>query len=549
MKGITFAIFCLIIILSIHSSPAQESTGIPYGLYNGGGTTQWGFRWFTDTTAQTGAVEIKKPGSPDKLRTESANSRLIQQKGKDPVYYHHLRVNDLESYTKYQFRVGKEGGWSEWLTFETASLAEMFLPAPVPDRIALSWTEDPATSFAITWRTDTSIQESKAQIAIAVDAPKYDQGQWGFPDTSEKTAISERLDWKGLASHHHSAHFTSLKPETTYAYRVGDGRRWSEWFHYTTASEEAKPFSFIYFGDAQNELKAFWSRTIRQAYADKPEAKFIVHAGDLINSPGSNQEWGEWFYAGSFIHSTLPIIATPGNHEYTRDDLNQPLLDPYWQKHFTLPNNGPQGRNLSEATYYLDYQGVRIVSLNSMEIEGRDSTAYKIQLEWLEKVLSENPSQWTIMTFHYPVYGAARSNSKRLKEHFAPLFEKYKVDLVLQGHDHVYARGTYKNQPAGKRKRPNNVGPVYVVSVSGPKMYSISHKKDWMDRVAEGTQLYQILHVEESKIRYEAYTTTGKLYDAFELHKQGNDRPNKLVNHIPDTPERFEEKAEEGASN
>ena len=45
-------------------------------------------------------------------------------------------------------------------------------------------------------------------------------------------------------------------------YRVGDGVNWSEWFHFRTASDRPEPFSFIYFGDAQTDLKSLWSRVI-----------------------------------------------------------------------------------------------------------------------------------------------------------------------------------------------------------------------------------------------------------------------------------------------
>ncbi|MFM8215573.1 MAG: fibronectin type III domain-containing protein, partial [Pirellula sp.] len=46
-----------------------------------------------------------------------------------------------------------------------------------------------------------------------------------------------------------------LQPATKYAYRVGDGVNWSEWFQFRTASTQPEPFSFVYFGDAQNDLR------------------------------------------------------------------------------------------------------------------------------------------------------------------------------------------------------------------------------------------------------------------------------------------------------
>ena len=51
----------------------------------------------------------------------------------------------------------------------------------------------------------------------------------------------------------------------------------------------------------------------------------------------------------------------------------------------------------------------------------------------------------------------------------ASLYEKYHVDLVLQGHGHVYAR-THKIA-LDRIVDPSAPGVVYVISVSGPKIY------------------------------------------------------------------------------
>ena len=79
---------------------------------------------------------------------------------------------------------------------------------------------------------------------------------------------------------------------------------------------------------------------------------------------------------------------------------------------------------------------------------------------------------------------------------------------------------------------------MYAVSVSGPKMYELKAKNEFLRRAAE-TQLYQVITVEPKEIRYQAFTATGTLYDAFTLRKNSRvGGPNELINQIPDTPER-----------
>ena len=174
----------------------------------------------------------------------------------------------------------------------------------------------------------------------------------------------------------HTLTFTELDPDTLYVYRVGDGTKWSEWSQFRTAKNQPAPFTFVYFGDAQNDIRSHWSRVVRTALMKAPEAAFMLHAGDLVNRSNADNEWGEWFEASSFIHRNIPAIATPGNHEYNGGGLSR-----FWRPNFEFPRNGI--KELPDTCYYIDYQGVRIVSL--------DSNARQLeQAEWLESALSNH---------------------------------------------------------------------------------------------------------------------------------------------------------------
>jgi len=213
-----------------------------------------------------------------------------------------------------------------------------------PDHIVLTLTEDPSTSMSVTWRTDTTIREGIAEIALATSAPKF----WRYAESHK--ARTESLDASkvvqaGVISHYHSVTFLDLLPDTLYAYRVGDGTYWSEWFQFRTASDQNKPYSFLYVGDAQNNILDLWARLIREGYRKAPDAGFILHAGDLVNSAHSEQDWHEWFKAGGFIHSMVPSIATPGNHEYQARNSEEQAkhtrsLSVQWRPQFNLRING-----------------------------------------------------------------------------------------------------------------------------------------------------------------------------------------------------------------
>lgn len=489
-------------------------------------------------------------------------------------------------------------------------------PTPLPDRVVLTWAGDPAVTQAVTWRTDTTVLRGLAELALANDNGRALKAET-FPATTTdfKSDLNE--------AHYHSVQFTGLRPETLYAYRVGDGANWSEWYHFRTASHGAKPFTFIYFGDAQNDIKTHWSRVFREAFRDAPRAAFTLHAGDLINEDASDAEWGEWHGAPAWVNGTIPVIATPGNHEYfnenagpenervwatkdgrtipvtielvrdrdadgkttgyrvsargaggqtaqllldageevisinagmtaltgfTLDDLKgtetdkaplrdriavrgTPAVSRHWRPQFAFPEQGaPAG--LEETCYYIDYQGVRIISLDSL----RDRAG---QVGWLRNVLQTNPQRWTIITFHHPMVSPANNrDNPELRQLWKPVLDEFKVDLVLTGHDHTYARSgdlSTKvggiNVPSGVQTYDPAVGTVYVVSVSGPKMYNVTNEN--FVRTAEDTQLYQIIKVNGDEIHYEARTATGNLYDSFVLKKRGDNQPNELRELLP----------------
>lgn len=408
-------------------------------------------------------------------------------------------------------------------------------PSLHPDHIVLNLTEDPSTSMSVTWRTNAEIENGYAEIAVATAAPKF------WRNAKKYEAKTETMDasdvWKAnTISNYHSVTFTDLQPETLYAYRVGNGKIWSEWIQFKTASQESKPFSFLYVGDAQNYILELWSRLIREGYRQAPDASFIIHAGDLVTTAHSELQWHEWFSAGGWIHSMLPSVPLPGNHEHQPRSAEEKekgirSLSVQWQPQFTLPDNGPEvmPEELKETVYYIDYQDTRVIVLNSSKLTEE-------QTPWLKELLANNPKKWLVATFHHPLFSASGGrDNEELRNLWKPLFDKYHVDIALQGHDHSYARGRTapENELDGVNMR-DYTGTVYVVSVSGGKMYKLRENAwdDWdaeRDRAAENTQLVQVINVDGDKLSYEAYTATGELYDAFDIVKSQDGTPNKFI--------------------
>ncbi|MBU3670949.1 MAG: metallophosphoesterase family protein [Sinobacteraceae bacterium] len=387
-------------------------------------------------------------------------------------------------------------------------------PTRHPDRIVLIPGADAARQAAVSWRTGARVRQSQLQWTRAVDSPGL--------QLSAITVMGQTRPLKsgnGLA-HHHSVRLSGLEPDTLYAYRVRGDDTWSEWLQFRTAADAFKPFSFLYFGDAQNSVRSHFSRVIRGGFRASPDVSLLLHAGDLVNQREGNHddEWGEWFEAGGFLHGMVATLPVAGNHEYlTIETPGKPerrVLGPHWTSQFSPPRNGPAG--FEDTVYFVRYSGVLFVVLDSMRALDEDGAA-AVQGRWLDDVLTRDQSRWVIISHHHPVFSVALGrDNPALRKHWMPIYERHGVDLVLQGHDHAYGRG--HNVAEGRNTVGDSGGPVYVVSVAGPKQYiAADSARGGLERIGEDMQLYQLIRLEVDRLHYQSLTMSDRVYDAFEL--------------------------------
>lgn len=384
-----------------------------------------------------------------------------------------------------------------------------------PERIILNLTADTAHEMAVTWRTAPGLP-GQVEYAVATPGPDFVKTPMALAAVTEEASVATEEDPTFRAAYH-SAVMKGLKPDTVYAYRVGNGTLWSEWFQFRTAAQEAKPFRFLYLGDMQNQVLSQASRTLRMGFRTAGDVAFTIHAGDLINHHNSDREWGEWFAAGGFLYAQTPQMPTPGNHEYGKDGAARAgsSVTGQWRHQFTLPENGPKGvPEARETHWYTDYQGLRLISIDSPQLD-RNEAARAQTIAWLDDLLAKNPNHWTVIFLHFPLFSSDpdRDNPK-VRSALKPLIDKYGVDLVLQGHDHGYARGAI----AASGPVPDGKGATYVVSVAGPKMYEVA-ELDWARKSAARTQAYQVIDVDGADLVYTAYTANGDILDTMKVHK------------------------------
>lgn len=386
-----------------------------------------------------------------------------------------------------------------------------------PERVILNLTEKPATSIAVTWRTAEPSAHPEVEFAEATDGIQF------LKAIKKRSAQLEQFETdKKKTVFQYSALVEGLNQSTAYVYRVGADSVWSEWNQFSTAADGVSPFTFVWMGDPQDDIREHVSRSFRAAYRTIPEARFWMFSGDMASEP-EDKLFGELFYAAGFAFRSTPTMMVPGNHDMgykyedgkiVRDERGRKergkTISSLWRSSFTLPENGVQG--LEETSFVVDYQGVRFLMINS-------NAMLKEQAAWMEKLLGNNPQRWTIVAFHHPLYSTGRVRDERTtRVAFLPLFDKYRVDLVLTGHDHTYARsfGLRNGAVAEKGDR----GTVYVVSSCGPKTYVLNPLyKNLMAKTGEGLQLFHAIAVDGKKLSFKTYTVAGTLFDSFEIEK------------------------------
>lgn len=389
-----------------------------------------------------------------------------------------------------------------------------------PDRIVASPSQDPSTGFAVSWRTSAAVTAPLLEIVPAGDSPDV-----GTPrQVVAATRVPAYRD--GSVVHVHRADIDGLQPDTLYMFRVQGADAWSGWRQLRTAAAAGAPLTLLYFGDTQNKNVSHVGRVMREAMRHAPDARLALLAGDLQSEATIDIEWGEMFEALGDLPAVMMVAPAAGNHEYWEEFEDTPqerrVLSEHWRTSFALPRNGAGGAHTRDTTYWFDVQGVRVAVLDGTS--ALDLGSADEQARWLDGVLRNNPNRWTVVVIHQPVYSPrGREASDTIKRALQPVIERHGVDLVLQGHDHTYGRRS------GDRK--GQVLPQYIVTVAGPKQYRLSDvAKRTMDPTAEDTQLFQVLRIDGTRIRYRARTATGRLYDDFEIVRDARGRK-RVVEH------------------
>lgn len=256
----------------------------------------------------------------------------------------------------------------------------------------------------------------------------------GIPDNSKRSYQSN----KSLAS--------GLKANTTYSFRVGKEGAWSNIGTFTTAKTGKDDFSFIYVADTQARTDENFDvsrKTVQTARKMFHDVNFLLCAGDFVDSGGSENsewEWEQWFETMQNVWYTTPIVPVQGNHDASP---NSNLFYHFNTDTAFNQNRAADSRLTMNGTVYSFVYGDALFLVINYEDFKKGEPFFKAIEEWMTQQIKANTHiKWKIVTQHRNMYTGANhqdsSDGKLLRERMTPVYDRLNIDLVIQGHDHVY---------------------------------------------------------------------------------------------------------------
>jgi hypothetical protein len=297
----------------------------------------------------------------------------------------------------------------------------------------------------------------------------------------------------------HEVALTGLKPATTYYYRVRSGDLASEVYSFKTAPPAGtKKWRMAVYGDSRSNPATHKkvAEGIRDAGVD-----LILHTGDIVVNGKNHDSWRKEFFEplGPLARST-PWVSTIGNHE--QDSEN-------YFSYMSLPGN--------ERYFAFDFADARIICLdsNAWIEKGRDSK----QMEWLRDELArKRAAAWTFVVFHHPLFSAhATRPINPLRWDWAPVFldPANKVDGVLTGHDHFYAR----NYRMGRLSDKPQPGVLFLTTAGGGAGLYKSKPRDYVAR-EQSIHHFVVFDFDGDTATVTATDVAGKEIDRWTLTKE-----------------------------
>lgn len=403
--------------------------------------------------------------------------------------------------------------WDVW--FENPEEAP-YEPSGVPSRILLTFgNEDGMRSRNISWMCGTEVRHATVEL---VD---MEEGTTDWID-----ATGEVFESRSGKAAYYVARLRNLQTGHYYRYRTWTDEEASQWHVFFMQDATNSDVSFLYMGDIQDSIGGVANQLLRKAFRANPDAEFFVCGGDLTERP-TDAYWGETFQSLDSVGQSVPVLTVTGNHDYLKGIICR------LERRFSLIHSYYLDSMVDEnQVFTVRYKDMQLFCLDS----NREPFYLWTQRKWLKEQLAKSGAKWKVVVLHHPLY-SIRGNMNNLVQRwmFDDIICEHGVDVVLQGHEHAYARMT--TNPRAERISADRTTPIYTVSHCSPKSYRIEFDERF-DKFGSGSRYYQKVQTRGDTLFLTAWDANeGTLYDSLYIVKQGSST--LLVDKGKDIPEKI----------
>lgn len=241
------------------------------------------------------------------------------------------------------------------------------------------------------------------------------------------------------------APLTGLEADTPYRFKIVSEGAESDVRLFRTAGTTSS-WNFVAFTDFQHRENPVTLPLVQMMKEIAGDPALMICSGDMVDVAGNEYEWT--YLLDNDIFRDFVYAASPGDHAYWASDKVDGHYPQYdyaytFNRLFHFPQNGaPDSRNTS---YWFRYNNVLFVALDMHNSDTASGPRFKDEVRWLGETLDRlaGSYQYLVVFEHKSIFGSEIVDSavaRNLRPQWAPVFQKYRVDLVLSGHDHIYSR-------------------------------------------------------------------------------------------------------------
>ncbi len=324
----------------------------------------------------------------------------------------------------------------------------------LPSHIAVSLGEDASSEVNISYYTKYSITDTDVQIVPYSKNPDFSKGTTVDVEITTNCDVEKIMEWPaidlgfiGIIYHkenvnRHYVNISGLEADTKYCYRLGDADRgwWSETGVIDTA-DNSDSFSFFHITDPQSTTEKQYNNVFAPAVElafENHNADFILNTGDFVDDGRSFIQWQRMFNSTDVLMDTA-LMGVAGNHEEKGD---------YSLANYFITPNTPEQDKTTGVYYSFDYNNAHFVVLNTNNL-GEDDGLNAEQIEWLIEDMNASDADWKFVALHKAPYSNGSHYDDddviAIRAQLQSLMPELGIDVVFQGHDHVFMRTDVMN--------------------------------------------------------------------------------------------------------